>query len=34
MVREIIRDVFFLAQKSEPSTKAGLRDASALLDIL
>lgn len=32
MVREIMRDVFFLAQKSEPATEADLQVARDLLD--
>ena len=34
MVREIMRDVFFLAQKSEPATEADLQVARDLLDTL
>lgn len=34
MVREIMRDVFFLAQKSEPATDADLQVARDLLDTL
>lgn len=34
MVREIMRDVFFLAQKSDPATKADLQVARDLLDTL
>lgn len=34
MVREIMRDVFFLAQKSEPATEADLQVAHDLLDTL
>lgn len=34
MVREIMRDVFFLAQKSEPATEADLQVACDLLDTL
>ena len=34
MVREIMRDVFFLAQKSESATKADLQVARDLLDTL
>ena len=34
MVREIVRDVFFLAQKSEPATKADLDVGRDLMDTL
>ena len=34
MVREIMKDVFFLAQKSDPATKADLQVARDLLDTL
>ncbi len=34
MVREIMRDVIFLAQKSEPATEADLQVAHDLLDTL
>lgn len=34
MIREIMRDVFFLAQKSEPATEADLQVARDLLDTL
>jgi peptide deformylase len=34
MVREIMKDVFFLAQKSEPATEADLQVARDLLDTL
>ena len=34
MVREIMRDVFFLAQKSDPATEADLQVARDLLDTL
>ena len=34
MVREIMRDICFLAQKSEPATEADLRVARELLDTL
>ena len=34
MVREIMKDVFFLAQKSDPATKADLQVARDILDTL
>ena len=34
MVREIMRDVFFLAQKSDPATEADLQVARDILDTL
>ena len=34
MVREIVRDVFFLAQKSEPATKADISVGHDLMDTL
>jgi len=34
MVREIVRDVFFLAQKSEPATKEDLQVGRDLMDTL
>ena len=34
MVREIVRDVFFLAQKSEPATKADVSVGHDLMDTL
>ena len=34
MVREIMRAIFFLAQKSEPATEADLQVARDLLDTL
>jgi len=34
MVKQIVRDVFFLAQKSEPATKADLQVGRDLMDTL
>ena len=34
MVKQIVRDVFFLGQKSEPSTKADIKDGIDLQDTL
>ena len=34
MVREIVRDVFFLGQKSEPATKQDISVGQDLMDIL
>ena len=34
MVKEVIKDVFFLSQKSKPATKADMQDAKDLLDTL
>ena len=34
MVKQIVRDVFFLAQKSEPATKADLQIGRDLMDTL
>ncbi len=34
MVRTVVRDVFFLAQKSEPATKDDLGTVQDLLDTL
>ena len=34
MVKQIVRDVFFLAQKSEPATKADVQVGRDLMDTL